>query len=619
MDEIIPSLFYSLPRNILQKVDFIQKDYIGLVIDTDIFKTFFTSTVIAIFMIFISYSLGKKIFNKFRKEPQHNDYLLAIGIGYILIASGITILGALSLLNFLSISLFLLLVIIYSLLFPFSVSKNLKYLFIHVKNDFVYLKKNTFVFIWILLFIVVAIINIINPEIREDQYHVDFPSQYLKYQTIMIPPKEHYHISAIPLLGEMYYLIGILLGSKETARFINLLFYILIILTLSNFSRIKKYKFLIYSPVIFVTAPLIIHESSSVYVDFFWIFCFILSVLILIRNKPLKNTDIIMSGLFFGGMLATKIWTMVFIPIPSLYLIWVNKNINSKQIILYYFFSALVSGIWYIRSLILTGSPIYYAIDPTFKNTSNYFSLLKFFGINYSFFEPLSYINVFSPLFFLGCLLFFYKLKKNISLIYKLNLFKYLLLVFLVYFFITYSFGRYLLGLYMLSIFFASIGIYNVISDFKHSKYILNFFLLIFFSYYLINSAIILPYSFGLANKNKYLTRVLSRDFSSYYDFDKKFDKYISDKDFVATYGIFGYYYANFNYLDTGFIFDKNKNSFEMLKRYEFTKLYIKGGDINWFCNINKLEDCESEKYSLVSHYSAVPNSATQYFLYAIK
>ena len=54
-------------------------------------------------------------------------------------------------------------------------------------------------------------------------------------------------------------------------------------------------------------------------------------------------------------------------------------------------------------------------------------------------------------------------------------------------------------------------------------------------------------------------------------------------------------------------------------KLNELTKFFIKGGDINWFCNKLNLTKCKQENYKLLSHFSAVPYSGTQYFLYSIK
>lgn len=318
-------------------------------------------------------------------------------------------------------------------------------------------------------------------------------------------------------------------------------------------------------------------------------------------------------------MLASKLWTIVFIPTSILFILIITNKIQTKlkYVTLFIATCLIIPSIWLLRSFLLTGTPLYPAFinDLTLENKVVGINLLNFFGINYPLFNPISYINVFSPLFFLGILLFLYKIKNNLRLISKLAIFKYFILTLFLYLSLHYQFGRYLLGLYVLFIFVASIGINNLLAKFKYSVYFINFILIILFSYYLINSLLIIPYSIGITDKNKYLTRILSRDNSSYYDFGKKFDKYISKNDSVATYKIFGYYYANFRFLDVNFILDKNNKNFDTFKEKGITKIFLKDYNMKDFCKNIQLKNCDSSKYTLISSYNDFPN----YYLYIIK
>ena len=474
---------------------------------------------------------------------------------------------------------------------------------------------------WVSLFIFLAVINLINPEVREDQYHVDFPKMYLNNQTIMILPKEGFNVSGSPMLGEMYYTIGIFLWSQESARYIHFIFYILVLLTLLEFSKVNDYKFSIYNLLLFASAPVVIHETSSMYVDFEWMFCFLLSILILTLNKKLLSKRIVISGFILGGMLASKLWTIVFIPVSIIYLLillsGLGINEKFKKISLFILSSLVAPLLWFIRAYILTGDPLFPAFFHNSTSTNNgiYYYLSHYLGLNNTLLNPYNLINVFSPLFFLGCIIFLYKFKQNLKEFLKLDIFKYLILLFLVFISIQYSYGRYLMGLYILLIFFSSLGLSKFISDFKFTKYLINFFLILFYLYYFVNSILILPYSLGITDRNKYLTRILSRDNSSYYNFNRQFEKYIFKNDYVATYGIFGYYYADFRYLNVNFVIDQKENSFDILKKNEFTKLFIKGGDINWFCLKENIKNCEKSKYTYLSSYMGT----LPYYLYDIK
>lgn len=617
------NLFNSLINNVTQKILFLKQDYLGFTIDYIFLINFVLNLIFVLIVLFVSFALGRKVLHYFTKEIEEYEfgYLIFTTIGYILIGTIFAVLGLLSILNPLVIYTSIILILCITFSYPLSFKKNLQYFLNSFKNTLTHLKTNKLVFITVILFVLLAFVNLINPEIREDQYHVDLPRIYLQNQSIMIPPKEDLHVSGSPLLSEMYYMTGIFLGSNESARMFHFAFYILVILSLIEFSKIKDYKFAKYVPLLFVTTPEIIHETSSIYVDFQWILCFILSILILTNTKKITFSTIAVSGFLLGGMLATKLWTIVFIPaaIAYLFIILGKTKLLDKALILikYVGFILLPCGIWFIRSYILTGNPLYPAFtNQTLLDSTKWnLPLSHYIGINYALLDPSYYFNVFSPLFFLGLVLIFFNIKNVLNFIRRISIFKYLLMLLVIYLFIIYPYGRYLLGLYILFIFLASFGIYNFIDKYRKAKYLVYLIVLVLFSYYFINSILVLPYSLGITNKNNYLSRILIKDNSSYYDFNQKFDKYISNKDLVAMYNFHGYYYADFKYIDINYIFDNNNRDFELHKKNNVTKILIRGGDIEWFCNKIKIKNCNKESYSLISSYLKHP----YYYLYNIK
>ncbi|MBI3985155.1 MAG: glycosyltransferase family 39 protein [Candidatus Levybacteria bacterium] len=614
-------LFYSLLNNINQNFSYLKEDFVGLNIDLSVFLGFFINFLFSLILIFISFALGKKIINLFTKKSDNASYsyLIYIAIGYIAIGTLIAVLGIFSLLS--KTNILIVFGIIVLITNPFSFKKDWHLLHKSIKSSFSILKRDKFVFIGVSLFILLSLVNLINPEIREDQYHVDLPRIYLQNQTIMIPPKEDLHVSGSTLLAEMFYTPTIVFTSKESARFVHFIFYFLTLFTLLEFSRLKDYKFAVFTPLIFVTAPVVLHEASSMYVDFQWIFLFLLSVLILIANNKKARSVLILSGFLLGGMLATKLWTIVFIPLVIAYLLFklkreriYNKFIN---IVLFGFATLIVPSIWFIRSFILTGNFVYPAFtkEILLDGSSWNLPLSHYLVINSTLLNPLSLINVFSPFFFLGLIFILYGFKNNFSLLLKLDIFKLSFMFLILYLVLNYPYGRYLLGLYVLFIFIASLGLNNALRRFKYLNGLLLAVLLVFFSYYFINSLLILPYALGIADKNSYLSRVLVRDNSSYYDFGRSFDKYIDKQDLVAMYNFHGYYYADFKYIDTNYIFDNENRNFDLLRKNGITKLLTRGGDIEWFCQKIKLSNCVPQKYSLISNYSVHP----YYYLYNIK
>ncbi|HUD10005.1 MAG TPA: hypothetical protein VMR77_04375 [Patescibacteria group bacterium] len=616
---MLDKLLFSLPANILARIVLLKHDYIGGFPDLSVFITFFTGIFLSMALIVASYLLGGKIRRLLKINFPNFNYLIDIGLGYILFCTGIGLLGVFSLLTTTILITYLLLISLIALYPFFHVFKLASYLKLLIKTAIFEIKTNKFVFLWLTLFIFLASVTLINPEIREDQYHVDFPRIYLTKKTIMIPPLEQLHVSAAPMMVEMSYMAGIFLWSVESARYIHFAFYLLILLTLLQFSKIKGYSFAIYVPLLFATAPVVIHETSSPYTDFQWVFYLLLSLLILLNGKKLSTKEYLLSGIFLGAMLSTKLWTIIFIPVSIVFLlITIYEPLRQKLRHIFIFCSGIIvtSFIWFLRAFILTGNPLFPAFTnlTSFGYEKDYYGLFHYLGINLYLLNPGSLINVFSPLFFIGICLIIYRLRNNLKFL-KLNVFIFLLITFLFYLITQYIYGRYLIGLYIPLIFLASLGIYNIVSKFKLIKLLISLVLLILFIYYFINQLLILPYSFSIANENNYLTRILLRDNSSYYDFGGKFAKHISKEDYVATYQIFGYYYANFKFIDINFIFNGNSSSFSALKKWGITKLFIKGGDINWFCKNTGITNCNSSKYTLISVYNGYPT----YYLYAIK
>ncbi len=610
-------------HNIVNNYNFLRQDYIGIHLNISIFYNPVINLLISLGLIVIFYLLGSKIKPILIKKENYSaqDIFIKIALGYIFVGTGLALLGLFSFLYSSVIILYLIAIVLLSI-FPLRLLKKnireLNKLKKQLLDDF---KTHRWIFIWITLFIFIGFLKLQSPEIREDQYHTDLPVQYLKNHSIMLPSKQQIFVSSSPQLAEMTYLIPIFLGLKEATRYIHFAFYILILLFFYSISKDKEYEFTIFAPLIFITAPEVIHEFSSQYVDFQWILLFLLSLFIIIKSKTLSTDKILLSGILAGGMIATKLYTIVF-PIPMIiYLVITLQKNNSKLFKLISIFvisSFFISSIWFFRSLILTGNPVY----PAFVHEKNlegvsiqtdFFHYLKLNSLFYTF----DILRVFSPLFFIGLFLSIYKIKDAIIILRKLKLSIFFIPFTIEHLLINYSFGRYLFGLYSVAVIIVSTHLYKILNKNLMLKIIFSSVIFIIFIYYFVNTLLILPYGLGLADKNKYLTRVLSKDNSSYYDFDHKFERFLSNKDLVATYGIYGFYYANFDYIYTDYVFYQTK-SFTALKNGGVTKLFIKGGDMDWFCNKIKLTDCKRNKYKLLASYSAVPHSANKYYLYSI-
>lgn len=563
----------------------------------------------------VYYLVGRKIKLIFFRNNEHPtlNLFISIALGYIFVNSGLAILGNFSLFYPLIIWLYIGVILVFAF-YPFYDLENVResiFRFSHLIK--ILANKKMWIFLGTFLFVAIAFLRLIPPEIGEDAigYHTSNPHLFLKNHTMMLTPTSSSVALLTPQLGEMSYVLSEFIGIIDSARYIHFAFYFLVV-----FLLMLMYP---YAAIFFVTAPVVIQVSSKANVDFQWIFCWLLLIFLITRNRLRRTKNVILMGILFGGVLASKIWTIAFFPLFVLYLLISYRKLSSLHklsIIITFSLSALlVDSVWLLRSYIVIGNPVFPAFSTieTLEGISGELSMNNIIGFNSLMFH-IKNISVFSPLFFLAILAFIFTRKESLKFLSKRNLSLLFGLLILEYLFIRYHFGRYLLGLYSLAILFFSESVKLAISKFNLYKIIFISIFIVMFAYYSINTLLILPYGFGWADKNKYLTRILSRDNSSYYNFDKRFDKWISKKDKVATYETFGFYYANFDYIDINYIFDKDNRSFEQLRRRGITKIFIKGGKMEWFCEKLRVTDCHDSNYQLLAQYSPDPK-----YLYLVK
>ena len=316
-------------------------------------------------------------------------------------------------------------------------------------------------------------------------------------------------------------------------------------------------------------------------------------------------------------------WALIYLPIFTIFIFLKHRKSGRQKILEYIIVFIvgvfLISLFWQIRSFFLTGNPIF-----PFLSTTNYIGretsefaiksgVPPIFSLN---FFLLDNLKLLSPLFFIGILLSILRIRKIKTLLFQNRMFLLFVLMTILQFFLLNSYGRYLFAWFSLAVIFASYGIVATIKKFKLVKYLLLFLSFAFISYYFVNTILILPYGIGWADKGKYLSRSLIRDNASYYNFDRKFGKFINKNDLVATYEIYSFYYADFRHIDVNYIFDKNNLSFNLLKDYGVTLLLIKGGDIEWFCKKLKLTNCNKKSITFLSSFI---DGNHKFFLYNLK
>lgn len=600
--------------NITENFKHLRHDYIGISFNIHGVTNVLIDFCISTSLVLIFYLIGKKIRLLFFKKFECGNTLalfINIALGYILVNTGVAILGILSLF-YTKVLLAYIISLCAVAIYPFDGFKSsVRDITKTISSAHSFLSKYKLFFIGIFLFILISLLRLIPPEIGEDSvgYHTDLPFLYLNSHTMIVEAKDILHVIPVPQLGEMSYVITEFLGFRDASRYVHFMFYILVIALLSYIGK-KNVKLMgLYPPILFVTASVAIRHASKANVDFQALFCWIMAFYLITKEKKPTAYSVIFSAIFFGGALSGKLWEIIFFPVFLIYLIITQekKSYKIKLIALFSLFVFSVSCVWFIRSYIITGNPVFPAfahsqsLDGSGSSSSSFLDYITFNSRIFSY----SNLIVFSPLFFLGIIFSLLKLVNVFNKIKKAAIFYFFTVLGIEHIFINYYLPRYLLSLYSVFVIIVSVGVYEFCARIKLGKYLISAIFAILFFYYLINTISVLPYGFGWADKNKYLTRILSQDHSSYYDFDHKFAKEISKHDLIATYSVSGFYYADFRHIDVAYILTEKDKTLKSLKDKGATKLLMLGGNIDWFCYRLRITDCNKGKRKLLAAYGA--------------
>lgn len=640
------SILKELVSNISVNFSYLKQDYIGIHLSFNGLLTFFLECLIPVVIFLIFFLIGQRIKQViFKKDYGPLNFFIEIIFGFIFCSTGMLIFGMLGILyrNILYVYYIFLLFIA---LFPLSSLSNrlspIKDVYGEYRRQF---SKDKLVNIAILCFVIISFLRLLPPETGVDAvwYHTDYPHQYLNSHSMMtINPRGQYYPEVTPTLSDMLYVVTESVSQIDASRFINYAFYLLIILEYLVIFR-KRYKFAPYAALLFVSCPIVIRVSSSAYAEFPWMMCW-LPVVYLITEKKISLKDVSLAAILFGGTLATKIWMLPFYGVTMLYFFTTNicthKMLFLKILVLFSLFSLSIPFLWYIRAYLVTGNPLF----PTFwvypdggpANAFHYsynLESLKVLIINFVKSSPLHFdysladlkvrvanLANLSPLSVFGLLyIIFLLITQRLKLLKLSNnpLIIFTLILTIINFLINYSYHRFLMPWYLVLALVLAAGAWKFANKNLLTKCLLWGGFGILFLYYSINTLLIMPYGLGFASQNNYLTRILSRDNSSYYDFGGKFSPYLSPKDTVATYHLWGFYYANFKYVYSEDIFRKDSRSLNSLLRHGANKVLILGGDIDWMCKSEQLTDCTPNKYKLLSFYK-FPTTLSSQYLYQL-
>jgi len=233
-----------------------------------------------------------------------------------------------------------------------------------IVSDFFRLDISFNVFFWICtIFILVGLVEAFSPVISWDSlaYHLAIPKIYLSEHRILsipsMPP------SYWPQAIDMLYLIGLSLRGESLAQLISLTLTVTMtgavyILARHYFSR----RIAVFSVLVFISVPLVNLYYSITYADIGLALFITLSIFAFLNNK------FYLAAILSGFALTAKLSGLMILPLWLVGIIWRRSLV--KELIKPLVFMLLLGSIWYLRSWLATGNPVYPFVYQLFGGTN---------------------------------------------------------------------------------------------------------------------------------------------------------------------------------------------------------------------------------------------------------
>jgi 4-amino-4-deoxy-L-arabinose transferase-like glycosyltransferase len=447
------------------------------------------------------------------------------------------------------------------------------------------------IFLFILLFIVLALVNLIGalgPELAFDAlwYHLTLPQLFLLNHSLYHIPGSLLYYSDMPKLGEMLYVGALSLGNEITAKVIHYLFGILAALALYKVSRKFFNTFIsVLVVVIFYSNLVVDTESITAYIDLIRTFFEIMTLWAFLNWYKTSNMKwLVTTGIMTGLAVTTKVLGIGSIIVFSTMFIVaffesrfkMNLKKDFGYLFLYCFIALLIPLPWFIFSFLHTGNPVYPFFTHTYSISSTQFGITQFVVGLWNLFmyspDPISPIYlIFLPLLFLT----YSKFQKEIKLIVL-----YCVLDIILWYFTPQTGGGRFILPYLPAFSLICGTIYSEIlkktrMEWKYLSRLL-LFVIIFVSFisigyrFIANSKYI-PVLLGKETKSQFLSNHLNFSFGDFYDTDNYFATHIKASDMVLLYGFHNLYYVDFPYVDISWV----------QKRYKFDYIAVQNTKIS--------------------------------------
>jgi|SRR5579875_430403 len=194
-------------------------------------------------------------------------------------------------------------------------------------------------------------------------YHLADPKVFIANHRVAPLPTDHH--SNFPMLMEMLYVIGLLLGGSALANYFHLMtFFLLVLGIIAVCARYYEAPVGFIAALILATTPLILWEATTAYVDIAGACYSTLAVLVLLPfwdNRPLEPRSRVqcslLAGILMGFNLGIKYLGLI--PFGLLGCLLLLRRANLRYALIYFVAALLVGSPWYLKNAMLLHNPVY--------------------------------------------------------------------------------------------------------------------------------------------------------------------------------------------------------------------------------------------------------------------
>ena len=245
-------------------------------------------------------------------------------------------------------------------------------------------------------FLLVALVAALGPEVGFDAlwYHLELPRTYLDAGGFVRLPEEF--VSLYPQTAELLYAVGLDWGGVVSAKLVDLLFGLLLLLVTYRLARrFVSHAWAVLAVALVLAAPVAHWEFTTAYVDLATGFFATAALLELVRwRDELDRARVVRAALLLGLALATKHLALFFLPgaiaIVALPLARPDASRPGsrisemglragavarewKMILIFPFLALLVATPWYARAAVITGDPFFPSLFPWLGAPANWY------------------------------------------------------------------------------------------------------------------------------------------------------------------------------------------------------------------------------------------------------